>query len=106
MTSRRSARAVHGGPNHAVRAARLALAWRPAASPARAEDDPEAVGRAEPLVEKLGGVTVHDEKRPGRPVIVLNLFGAKLTDAELKQLWRSGTSRRSTWARPTSATRA
>jgi hypothetical protein len=85
MTSRGAARAVHGRPTRPTREARLALAcclalaalaWRPAASPARAEDDPEAVARAERLAEKLGGVTVRDEKRPGRPVIVLNLFGA------------------------------
>lgn len=98
MTSHGCDHTGHRGAAHEVGAARRSFLPRltlvaivcalGAPSPVRADDEEErkAVARAEGLVEKLGGVTVYDQKRPGKPMIVLNLFGAKVTDADVKQL--------------------
>ena len=37
-------------------------------------------------VEKLGGKVTRDDKLPGKPVIAVNLYGTKVTDAGLKEL--------------------
>src|SRR5438552_2461631 len=37
-------------------------------------------------VENLGGKVTRDDKLPGKPVIGVNLGGAKVTDAGLKEL--------------------
>ena len=38
------------------------------------------------LVEKLGGTVTRDDKQPGKPVIEVEIFNAKVTDADLKEL--------------------
>src|SRR5438132_7218776 len=37
-------------------------------------------------VENLGGKVTRDDKLPGKPVIAVNLYGTKVTDAGLKEL--------------------
>src|ERR1700687_868381 len=37
-------------------------------------------------VEKLGGKVTVDVKRPGKPIVGVDLKGARITDAELKEL--------------------
>ena len=37
-------------------------------------------------VEKLGGKITRDDKLPGKPVIGVDLYGAQVTDAGLKEL--------------------
>src|SRR5215475_10522525 len=38
------------------------------------------------MIEKLGGTVTRDDKRPGKPVVVVDLRGTKITDAGLKEL--------------------
>jgi internalin A len=52
-------------------------------APARADD---AEDKAIAFVEKLGGKVTRDDKRPGKPVVAVNLYGTKMTDADLKEL--------------------
>ena len=52
-------------------------------SSARADD---AEDKAVAFVEKLGGYVVRDEKVPGKPVVVVNMARARMTDAALKEL--------------------
>src|SRR5262245_3500831 len=37
-------------------------------------------------IEKLGGRVTRDDNRPGKPVVAVNLFGAKVTETGLKEL--------------------
>ena len=52
-------------------------------APARADD---AEDKAAAFVEKLGGSVTRDEKRPGNPVVRVNLSQSKVTDADLRFL--------------------
>ena len=45
-------------------------------------DEAEAIK----AVQKLGGKVTVDEKRPGKPVVAVNLTFTKVTDAGLKEL--------------------
>ena len=47
---------------------------------------PHAEDKAVAFVEGLKGNVIRDEKLPGKPVIGVNLFGRKVTDAGLKEL--------------------
>src|SRR5438552_1847248 len=38
------------------------------------------------MIEKLGGIVTVDAKRPGEPVVSVDLSYTKVTDAELKEL--------------------
>src|SRR5262245_35886352 len=38
------------------------------------------------MIEKLGGQVTRDDKRPGRPVVDVDLGGTTVTDAGLKEL--------------------
>ncbi|HKB38219.1 MAG TPA: hypothetical protein VKD72_17355, partial [Gemmataceae bacterium] len=38
------------------------------------------------MVEKLGGKVMRDDKRPGKPVVAVDLYETKVTDAGLKEL--------------------
>jgi internalin A len=49
-----------------------------------AADDAE--DKAVAAVEKLGGMVVRDAAKPGKPVTEVSLPGARVTDADLKQL--------------------
>ena len=46
----------------------------------------EAEDRAVRTVEDLGGGVKRDEKAPGKPVVSVNLFMKKVTEAALKEL--------------------
>src|SRR5207249_701618 len=63
--------------------------WRvpeelPAKPPQDQADDAEA--KAVEAITKLGGTVTRDDKLPGKPVIAVNLYGTKVTDAGLKEL--------------------
>jgi hypothetical protein len=53
-------------------------------TPSGGRDDTEA--KAVAFVEKLKGKVVRDDKRPGKPVVLVNLNFTTATDAELKEL--------------------
>lgn len=53
------------------------------ATPARADD---AEDKAVAFVVKLGGKITRDDKKPGKPVVEVNLSDTKLADADLKEL--------------------
>jgi len=51
------------------------------AMPGRADED-----AAVKVLEKMGGRVEVDAKRPGKPVVGMDLDGTKVTDAGLKEL--------------------
>src|SRR5258707_14143680 len=59
--------------------------WLVMASPAAggADDDEEKSAEA---VKRMGGRVYRDEERPGNPVVKVDLFLRKVTDADLKNL--------------------
>ena len=56
--------------------------------------------KAVKAVEKLGGKVTVDDKRPGKPVVGVDLSNTKVTDAGLKELEDSRACRRWTSAAP------
>ena len=46
----------------------------------------EAEGKAVALVKKLGGAVMRDEKKPGKPVVHVDLSRTKISDAAVKEL--------------------
>src|SRR5262249_53240542 len=46
----------------------------------------DAEGAAVKVVDKLGGKVIRSEKVAGKPVVVVDLHGTKVTDPELKEL--------------------
>src|SRR5262245_33440384 len=61
----------------------LAVALALLASPLAAGETEDQAVKA---IEKLGGKITFDEKAPGKPVVAVNLYKAKVTDADLKHL--------------------
>src|SRR5438045_4074984 len=62
------------------------VVWLAAPAVARADDFDDLEDKAVARVEKLGGRVTRDEKRPGRPVVAVNLDELNGTDAALKEL--------------------
>src|SRR5258708_5955641 len=54
-----------------------------ASAPLRAD---EAEDKAVAHIEKLGGAVVHDESRPGKPVIEVQLNRCQVTNTDLRAL--------------------
>src|SRR5215207_3714437 len=46
----------------------------------------EAEDKAAAVVQKLGGVVIRDDRAPGKPVVMVNLGSAKISDVGLKEL--------------------
>src|SRR5215470_14999238 len=52
-------------------------------APARADDTED---KAAALAEKLGGTVTRDDKRPGKPVVAVDLHGRGVRGADLRAL--------------------
>ncbi|MBM4067991.1 MAG: hypothetical protein FJ271_03475 [Planctomycetes bacterium] len=61
------------------------MSWPASAAPPKDAGD---VAQAILAVEKLGGTVRHDENRPGRPVVALELPGCSVSDEFLKIVQR------------------
>ena len=46
----------------------------------------EAEDKAVAFIKKLGGAVMRDEKKPGKPVVHVDLSRTKISDAALKEL--------------------
>src|SRR5262245_63940412 len=46
----------------------------------------QAEDRALDVVKRVGGAVDRDEKQPGMPVVAVNLYNSRVTDADLKEL--------------------